>query len=72
VSVSRSVRTTDSFLRDLEYQLGEERGRNGEPSRSDFMAIELPRIEHAFATLFDSLPELFKGRSDYRQSIIPG
>jgi hypothetical protein len=51
---------------DLDRQLGPDRGPNGEPSTNDFQVFDLLRIVERFATGFDSLPLLVKGRTDYR------
>ena len=48
----RSVRVDPRFLEQLDAQLGEERGPNGEPSRIDFLRFELPAIEDDFALRF--------------------
>jgi len=45
VSERRLVRVDQRFLEQLDAQLGEERGPNGEPSRIDFLRFELPAIE---------------------------
>lgn len=60
------VRASADFFKDLDRQLGSERGANGEPSTSDFQAFELLDIVERFATGFDDLPSLIPGRSDYR------
>ena len=54
----RSVRVDLRFLEQLDVQLGEERGPNGEPSRIDFLRFELPAIEDDFALRFEELPEV--------------
>jgi len=38
----RTVRIDQQFFTELDAQLGEARGPNGEPSASDFLLIELP------------------------------
>ena len=68
----RTVRTTQSFFVDLDRQLPSERGPNGEPSAHDFQVFELLRIVEVFATAFDDLPTLIRGRDDYRILITTG
>jgi hypothetical protein len=68
----RIVRATPEFFEDLDRQLGHERGDNGEPSTTDFQALDLLRIIEEFATGFDFLPELIPGRPDYRVLIGTG
>lgn len=62
----RAVRATARFFDDLERQLPGERGPNGEPSTNDFQVFDLLRIVETFATQFDALPELIRGRAEYR------
>ena len=57
---------------ELEEVLGTERGPDGEPSLTDFLAIELLAIVDIFATRFNDLPQLVEGRSDYRILIATG
>ncbi len=66
------VRATLDFFEDLDRQLGNERGPNGEPSTNDFQVFELLEIVERFATGFADLPELIPGRSDYRVLISTG
>lgn len=40
----RSVRVDPQFFSDLDAQLGETRGPQGEPSSSDFLLLDLPTI----------------------------
>jgi len=68
----RNVRVTASFRDDLNRQLRDERGPNGEPSVSDFEAIELPEIIEEFAAGFDDVSPLIRGRRDYRLLIKTG
>jgi hypothetical protein len=68
----RVVRATPDFFRDLDMQLGDDRGGTGQPSRGDFQTYELLRIVEKFATEFDHLPESIPGRSDYRILIAAG
>ena len=62
----RTVRVDPQFLTELDAQLGEARGPNGEPSASDFLLIELPTIAEAFGERFDELLRLYPERNDYR------
>ena len=68
----RPVRVDSRFLDQLDAQLREERGPNGEPSRIDFLRFELPSIEDDFALRFDELAEIIPGRPDYRIVITTG
>jgi hypothetical protein len=72
LSERRPVRVDLRFLEQLDAQLGEERGPNGEPSRIDFLRFELPTLEDEFALRFEDLPEVIPGRTDYRQVITAG
>jgi hypothetical protein len=72
VTERRPVRVDPRFLEQLDAQLGEERGPNGEPSRIDFLRFELPAIEDDFALRFEELSEVIPGRPDYRQIITTG
>lgn len=72
MSPRRPVRVDPRFLEQLDEQLPDERGPNGEPSRIDFLRFELPAIEDDFALRFDELPEVIPGRPDYRQVITTG
>lgn len=62
----RTVRIDSQFFAELDDQLGETRGPNGEPSATDFLLIDLPTIADGFAEAFDELPSLYPDRSDYR------
>lgn len=68
----RRVRPLPEFFAALDEQLGDERGPHGEPSRHDFLSLELPRIMEIFATHWDDLPQLIPGRTDYRVLVGPG
>jgi len=68
----REVRATQAFFEELDSQLGDERGPNGEPSSYDFQSHELFAIVERFAEDWDRLPELIRGRSDYRVLIGSG
>jgi hypothetical protein len=57
VSLRREVRVADSFFEELDTQLSAERGPNGEPSATDFIILDLPRIVEEFSLRFDGLPE---------------
>jgi hypothetical protein len=60
------------FFHALDSQLPDERGPNGEPSRYDFLSLELPEIMEAVAVSWDRLPQLIPGRADYRTLIERG
>lgn len=62
----RRVRPLPEFFHALDQQLPEERGPNGEPSRYDFLSLELPEVMEDFALLWDCLPQSVRGREDYR------
>ena len=68
----RTVRATSDFFFQLDLQLGDERGPNGEPSVNDFQTYELLAIVEKFAEAWDDLPELIPGRSEYRILIAAG
>lgn len=53
----RVVRATPDFFLQLDQQLSDERGPNGEPSAVDFAAYELIPIIEEFATGWDRLAE---------------
>lgn len=62
----RRVRPLPEFFHALDQQLSDERGPNGEPSRYDFLSLELPEAMEDFALLWESLPCSVPGREDYR------
>jgi hypothetical protein len=68
----RIVRVDPQFFTELDAQLGESRGPNGEPSASDFLLIELPTIAEAFAERFDEILRLYPERDDYRYLVAGG
>ncbi len=68
----RPVRVDPQFFAELDAQLGETRGPDGEPSSSDFLLIDLPSIADAFASSFDDLPAMYEGRTDYRYLVTTG
>ena len=68
----RNVRVDAQFFTELDAQLGEARGPNGEPSASDFLLIDLPTIADAFAERFDEFPRLYPERDDYRYLVTTG
>ncbi len=68
----RPVRVDPQFFVELDSQLGETRGDNGEPSSTDFLLIDLPSIADMFATSFDDLPAMYEGRKDYRYLVTTG
>lgn len=65
----REVRVSDSFFDELDARLGSQRGADGEPSATDFIVVDLPRIVEEFALQFDSLPEAVQGVSAARMLI---
>jgi len=69
VTARREVRVAESFFDELDTQLGAERGPNGEPSATDFIVVDLPRIVDEFAKRFDELPEAISGVSGVRMLI---
>lgn len=68
----RIVRVDPQFFVELDAQLGETRGPNGEPSASDFLLVDLPTISESIAENFDELPQLFPDRDDYRYVVATG
>jgi hypothetical protein len=68
----RIVRVDSQFFVELDAQLGEHRGPNGEPSSSDFLLLDLPPIAEEFAERFNSLPSMYAKRSDYRYLVATG
>lgn len=68
----RTVRVDQQFFTELDAQLGETRGPNGEPSASDFLLIELPTIAETFGERFDDLLRLYPERDDYRYLVAGG
>ncbi len=68
----RTVRVDPAFFDDLDSQLGNHRGPNGEPSSTDFIVIDLPTVVDEFAERFDTLPIAYPGRSDYRVLVASG
>ena len=72
MSHRRPVRVDSQFFTELDAQLGESRGPNGEPSASDFLLLDLPSIADAFAERFDQLPAMYPDREDYRYLVTTG
>jgi hypothetical protein len=68
----RVVRVDPQFFVELDAQLGETRGPNGEPSASDFLLVDLPTVSESIAESFDELPRLFPDRDDYRYVVATG
>ena len=68
----RTVRVDQQFFTELDAQLGETRGPNGEPSASDFLLIELPTIAETFGERFDELLRLYPERDDYGYLVAGG
>ncbi|MEM7091645.1 MAG: hypothetical protein AAF567_01485 [Actinomycetota bacterium] len=54
----RDVRATQAFFEELDSQLGDERGPNGEPSSYDFQSHELLAIVERFAEAWDRYANL--------------
>ena len=69
MSSRREVRVADSFFEELDTQLSAERGPNGEPSATDFIVLDLPRIVEEFSVRFDELPEAVLGVGAVRMLI---
>lgn len=57
----RNVRVAESFFTDLDALLPPDRGSDGTPSASDFLAYELPTIIERVAHEFDRLPLIVDG-----------
>lgn len=72
MSDRREVRVAESFFEELDTQLGAERGPRGEPSATDFVVIDLPRIVEEFAARFSGLPEAVDGVGAARMLIGTG
>ncbi|MBK6870382.1 MAG: hypothetical protein IPJ14_06835 [Kineosporiaceae bacterium] len=70
--IRRIVRATPDFFAVIDAQLGDERGANDEPTSAEFEAYELLAIVEKFATGWDTLPEQFPGRPEYRLLIQAG
>lgn len=68
----RTVRVDPGFFNELDLQLSEERGPNGEPSAGDFLLVDLPLIAEVFSTRFESLMQPIDGRPDYRSHLTSG
>ena len=66
MTARREVRATDEFFDDLDRQLGDERGQEGEPSATDFLLMDLPAIIEQFAERFDDLLEVVPGEPTVR------
>lgn len=62
----------EEFFRQLDEQLGPDRGSRGEPSATDFLVRELPDVVERFATDFEGLPEAVEGFSGGRMLIAHG
>jgi len=69
VTQRREVRVSNTFFDELDLQLGAERGRDGEPSATDFLVIDLPAIVERFSSGFDDLPEVVAGLDSARMFI---
>jgi hypothetical protein len=66
----RVVRILPEFFVLLDEQLPAERGPAGEPTAAEFAASDLLEIVEVFATLWDQLPTLIRGRPDYRALVL--
>ena len=69
MSRRREVRVAESFFEELDLQLGPDRGPAGEPSATDFILIDLPRVVSEFATRFEQLPAAIPGVESIRMLI---
>lgn len=67
-----SVRVDPHFFSELDPQLGETRGPDGERSVSDSLLVELPTLSAVFSERFDDLPALYPDRDDYRYLVATG
>ena len=67
-----SVHVDPRFFVELDAQLGESRGPNGEPSASDFLLVDLPTLSEVFSERFEELPALYPNRDDYRYLVATG
>lgn len=72
MAVRRRVVFQDAFLDRLDLLLPTERPGVGTPSRSDFMAFELPPLVDLLATEFDAVTPVVPGFLDVRVLIISG
>ncbi len=68
----RPVRATEDFIDDIDRQFSDERGPQGQPSRSDFYTYDMLEIRDRFAQQWDAQAELVAGRPDYRVVIVRG
>lgn len=58
-TVKPSVRVDPHFFSELDPQLGETRGPDGERSVSDSLLVELPTLSAVFSERFDDLPAVY-------------
>ena len=68
----RTVRVDPSFFDQLDAQLSEQRGPNGEPSAGDFLLVDLPLIAEEFAANFDRLIILDAEHPEFRSLVTTG
>lgn len=68
----REVRVAEDFFHDLDRHLSDERGRNGEPSATDFLVMDMPAIVDQFALRFDELPAVHPDQSLARVAVGSG
>lgn len=69
---SRTLRVDPRFFTELDAQLNESRGPDGEPSASDFVLVALPTVSGVFARTLDQLPTLYPDHDDYRYLVATG
>jgi hypothetical protein len=72
VSSRREVRVSEEFFCQLDEQLGEYRGRDGAPSATDYLVLELPAIVERFASGFEELAEMVEGVPAARMLVTTG
>ncbi|MBA2282741.1 MAG: hypothetical protein H0W25_16145 [Acidimicrobiia bacterium] len=72
MSARRLVRVSEAFFLQLDQQLGQDRGRNGEASATDFLVVDLPAVVERFATDFDELAEAVDGVAEVRMLVNTG
>ncbi len=68
----RLVRVARDVFEELDRVLGPERDPDGRPSANDFLTVDLIAIVDRFATRFEELPPLIRGREDYRILVSAG
>lgn len=68
----RIIRFLESFFDDLDSQLPAERSADGEPSATDFLLYELPRLRDQLASDFDGNTLALPGLAPLRMMIGAG